>query len=304
MLPDDIDEIDDDDLYELTIWLSGAKIRWEDESELVELGTGIERPPRSRRFYPQEKNWQVHQLSKDHSVYRIRPTFEGVIRLTEELDLPRGPQEQYYSKFYSGGEYVNPIGTPIERYERYTVETFGLKIKPTSPISHPVKYEYPDPSEYISLPRYWQFSRQIIQIWRLRILDCPVEALQPSASNPLSPYHPNILYFEERWHPKQGKLAYIGGLSNVQISFAPELERFFIDTYRILEKLHPRGRPPGTSTYPDSEDFRRRLLKELRGFRRRKKYKPTEEEMALEMKISVSTLKRYLRIAGLSWREL
>jgi hypothetical protein len=304
MLSDDMDEFDDDELYEIMIWFSGIKIRFEGQSDYKEFKTGIMKPSRSRRFYPQRDNWEVYQISVYPPIYIIQPTFEGVSKLVEELDLPTGPKELYYSKLCSGGEYVTPVGKRIEKYDKYTVEAFGLKIKPTTPLSYPLKYELPDPSQYSTPPRYWQNSHcEIIQIWRLRIFDCPIEALQTTASNPLSPYHPNILYLEERWHPSQPRLVFIGGLSDVHISFVPELERFFCDAYRLLEQLNPRGRPLGTSIYT-SDAFYRRMMKELRAFRKLNKYKPTQKQIAYKMGISESTFKRNFRITGLSWREL
>ncbi|MDT4956123.1 MAG: hypothetical protein QOJ02_4261 [Acidobacteriota bacterium] len=304
MLPED-DEIDDDELYEIMIWLSGSKVRFEGQSHFMEFGDGIKKVSNSRMFYPHRDNWQVHKLTVYLPIYIIRPTFEGIKRLVEELDLPSGPRELYYSRLYSGGEYVTPTGQRIEKYEKYTVEAFGLKMEPTPPLSYPLKYEIPDPSQYSTPPKYWQNShREIIQIWRLRIFDCPLEALETTAANPLSPYHPNTLYLEERWHPNRPRLVFLGGLSDVNISFLPELKRFFCDAYRILERLNPKGRPPGTSTYSSSNAFCRRMKKELREFRKSEKYKPTEKQIAFKMGISESTFKRHLRIAGLSWRDL
>src|SRR5947209_960194 len=305
MLLEDPDEIDDDEFYEIMLWLSGSKVRFEGQSQLVELGGGIQKVSNSRMFYPQRDNWQVYKLSVYLPVYIIRPTFEGVKKLIEELDLPSGPRELYYSKLFNGVEYVNLRTPPIERFMKYTVEAFGVKIKPTGPLSYPPKYEIPDPSQYSTPPKYWQNSHlEIIQIWRLRIFDCPIEALQTTASNPLTPYHPSTLYLEERWHPKQPRLVFVGGLPEVHISFLPEFNRFFSDAYRILERLNLRGRPHGTSRYPDSDAFCRRMRKEVRVYRKLHKCKPTEKEIASKMGISESTFKRELRMAGLSWRDL
>lgn len=305
MFPDDLNELNEDELYEIMLWFSGSQVIIDGQDRSAEFAGGIKRVANSRMYYPNRDEWQVQKLTYYLPIYLIRPAFKGVKELVEELDLPSGPEELYYSRFCSGSEYVNCAGPSIEQYERYTVELFGLKIKPTKPLTYPLKYEIPDPAQYATPPEYWQYShREIIQIWRLRIFDCPLTEIQTTTASPLSPHHPDKLYLEVRWHPNRPKLIFMGGFSHVHISFLEELKRFFGDAYRILEKVNPVGRPPGTSKYPDSDGFRRRLMRELRAYRKRHETKPGEKEIAFKMGLSVSTFKRCMRSAGLLWRDL
>jgi hypothetical protein len=81
---------------------------------------------------------------------------------------------------------------------------------------------------------YWQeYDMRLIQIWRIRVFACPVELIQTSPSNPFGSLSSNVLYFEERWHPKrivERKLFGLEHLAELHIS----VERFYKNAMEIV----------------------------------------------------------------------
>jgi hypothetical protein len=308
MSPEDIDSIEDDEFYLIVranVLVLGKDLKSPKfQSFISDVGGEVEKASDAdaRRYYPQKDEWEVYQRGLSPPVFIIRPSFNGVRKLAAELDLPTDDGDVYYSRFYEGGDYVEPRKRPIAQYQKYSVETFGLCIKASLPLSYPVKYEPPHPSQYATLPKYWwESERELIQIWRLRIFSRPLESFKPTPSNPLSSRLPDFPYLEERWHPKEGRYVLLGGLQNYDRSFASDLQRFFSDAYCILEKKKKMGRPTGTGEYPTQFNFYRIAIKKYCELWKPNEDKPTKGQVALKMKISESTFKRHWRTTGLKW---
>jgi hypothetical protein len=89
MFPDDLNELDEDELYEIMMWFSGSQVIIDGRDRSAEFAGGIKRVANSRMFYPNRDNWQAQKLTYYLPIYLIRPAFEGLKYLVEELDLPR-----------------------------------------------------------------------------------------------------------------------------------------------------------------------------------------------------------------------
>lgn len=299
MFPD-LNDIEDDNVYTidgLGVKLTGRVLKENNLLILRRPRKAAEEDERSaKRYFPDADRPQVYQYCLDLPAYKIFSTFDGVKQLIQELNLPNPPLV-YYSSLWRGGEYVNPR-QPIKEFQEYTVETFGLKTDLTHPPMGTSKDWYNDH------PSYWrELDWKLVQIWRLRIFRCAPKALETTPSNPLSPQYPAIPYLEERWHPQLGKIVFLGGLQRINIASAMELYHFFCDAYRILKRRRKMGRPYGTREFLDFLSFYRRVVKEYTELLndRKRNGRPTQPEVALKLKISISSFKRYWRTTELIW---
>ncbi len=192
----------------------------------------------------------------------------------------------------------------IERLKKYSVELFGVIINlpdgvsPSGMLNPPV----PAPSQYTSPPRYIRdISMNTVQIYRLRIFNCPSEAMHPTPSNPLSPRRPTCLFFEERWHPHTLKEQAMRGLENLPHFRFTEVGKFWADCQRLTETVKKLGRPLGSGEYQDSTQFNQDVTDAYRKCFKRLGRKPSQRQVAEELLMSRSRFSEKLSEFGIPW---
>lgn len=248
-------------------------------------------------------NVEVLRYGVNPLTYTIFPNFKGAADILSELLMPAGKDRAYSLSFVSVRDFLKYSGCYhhkiAKRFSRYTVETFGLRIKLPTDFDLGMTVPLPDPYQYKCQPDYWILGGIIpVQIWRLRVLSCPLEDLKTSPSSPFGKLPIGTMYVEERWHPqedKQRSTHLIGKTSFVQIK---RLERFEKDAVRVLEGTFKRGRPQGTKKYtPDQfRDKLKAAYEEL--FDNETKQSPKQFALAEKLEVSLAAFKRYMNDIG------
>jgi hypothetical protein len=248
----------------------------------------------------------VSQERLNPPCYRIWRLFKDIAKLCYELnlDLPFDCDNVLYSKFIGGGDYAWSLDDNYGRYERYTVEVFGLATRWISLIENDTRIRLPDRRQYATPPKYWyECPFEPVQIWRTRIFRSSPELFTPSVTNPLTPLQPGLPYLEERWHPN---------LANTTISFngidksagPPSMHgEFMADTYQILMRapIPPTalGRPsrykPLLKFYLEARKVYRQLAL--------KSDRPSRKEIALRMNFSLTSFSRYWARTKIRWED-
>ena len=72
---------------------------------------------------------EVYQYHFDSPGFIISPSFEDVQNLVRELDLPTGNDQLYFSKLWRAGDFVGATGPSYTEYQKYSVETFGVRVR-------------------------------------------------------------------------------------------------------------------------------------------------------------------------------
>ena len=252
---------------------------------------------------------KVFLVDGDPKVYRYRdyprgfiisPSFEDISQVVMDLELPVESNSLYFVRLWGAGEFLGAVGRSFRDYQgKYTVETLGVKVR-----SVPMSYLLLDlaPRNPLSLPRFWLTpSSELIQIWRVRILDYPLCGVITDLSMPLTPELPSCLYVEERWHPWTWHTILMGGLEHFGPSSSLEVESFFRNAKQILAGHRRKaGRPEGTREYQPNE-FIARAKEVYRELLAKTGLRPPQKLVALRMGISISAFKRYWRASGLRW---
>jgi hypothetical protein len=237
---------------------------------------------------------QVHKYRSNPPGFIISPGYNRVQNLIREIDLPTGPFDVYFSKMWSADEFLGLPTIQPQKYEGYSVETFGVRV-----ISLPFSYAYednalPNPSH---LPRYWLTSSlRLIQVRRLKVFKCPLKHLVSRV--PLSDGPEPILYLEERWDPRRWGITELGG---VGIKDSNEVGTFLRTARRILAGDPKRGRPQGTRQYPIGREFYELARAKFSELQDKFGRPPLRKEVALALGLSISSLKSYWCTTGRLW---
>jgi hypothetical protein len=184
------------------------------------------------------------------------------------------------------------------------VEVFGLRIPPPDISTKDELLPLPDPAQYKCPPMYWQeFGVILIQVWRVRVFSCPAELIQTSPSNPLSPYDPAVLYYEERWHPRRGIDWKLGGQEHLQdLHTTSKVDTFLNDARIILRGKHKTRRKfPKPKNFPNRASFKKAYFDAYFDLSNKKRVEPKQEAVAQALKICRSTLYNNLGYFKLSW---
>lgn len=258
-----------------------------------------------RKCFPNKNDIQVFRYSDIPPGYQIRPTFAGVRQLIQELDLPEYSGTVYHSRIFNGWDFSKySLRQPFKKYQRYTVEIFGLRIRPPDLPSVDKLLSLPDPAQYKCPPMYWEeYGMFLIQVWRVRIFSCPTESIQTSPSNPLSPHDPDVLYYEEYWHPRRGIGWRLGGQGNLRdLHTTGKVNTFIKDAQLVLRGVHNiQRKPPKPTGFTNRASFNKAYTDSYFNLFKEKGYKPKQEAVARELKICRSTLHNYLTYFKLSW---
>lgn len=268
-------------------------------------------------YYPSEDDPQVIRHYDCPPAYAIFPSFPGVSELVNELDMPKSPEVIYNLSYLNVEDFLNYRGysyvAGIRKCLPYTVELFGLLVKLPEGFCFGMTVHLPDPSLYKCQPRYWiEHGFRPVQIWRLRVLTCSIEDIETNVSNPFGKFPTGTLYFEERWHPlADTKRMLIGGIEKASKSKGIGLDRLYKDALGILGgSFDPlmsdvkKGRRTGT-TYYTEVDFPPALKEAYwRLYEQNNRQKPKQIAVANELKISRSTLRRYLIKFNVPWPDV
>lgn len=240
--------------------------------------------------------------SDDPPAYLLSLSDNGVQQLVRELGLPQVEGMGYAARLFIGSELVEPSFS--RDFEKYSVEAFGLYLP--KPLTSITDIPQLDPSQYRSPANYYEdFPWFPVQIWRWRVFNCPIETLQTNPYHPVSDDNLPLMYFEERWHPQDGKRRLLGGLEHLlhsQISF---IGKFIDDALYLIgdteKPVKTRGRH---KKYSNANKFHRKLTEALSELSHVGKESPTEVEVAEQMNISPATFKRRLNDYGLTWEAV
>lgn len=264
-------------------------------------------------YHPSEDDPQVIRHDDRPPAYAIFPSFPSVSEIVNELNMPKSPDVIYNLCYLSVEDFLNYRGYShvmgIRICPSYTVELFGLLVRLPEDFRFGMTIPLPDPSLYKSQPRYWtEHGFRPVQIWRLRVLTCPIEDIETNVRSPFGKFPAGTLYFEERWHPlADTKRMLIGGIEKASRSKGIGLGRLHKHALGILGgNLDPlmsdvkKGRTIGT-TYYTAVDFPSALKEAYWRLYEPNRQKPKRLAVAIELKISRSTLRRYLIKFNVPW---
>jgi hypothetical protein len=255
-----------------------------------------------RRFFLNIGSTPVQKYLTSNT-YIINSNFHGLRSLLQELGMPENPPDIYYSTLFVSNALFRHDKRSFEKFRKYTVEVFGLLIKSPEMTNDDIKYHILSGKQlYKYQPRYFRFSGGIaVQGWRLRVFNCPIESMRTSLSNPFSTSSPGVVYFEERWHPEVGTTLELRGLEHLTGLPISTTAQFIEDALRIYGKEKRRGRPRGPSEFIDRESFIESLTDAYHKLSGSSNRRPTQEAVAGELLVSLSTLKLYLRAFEVKW---
>lgn len=310
-------DLDDNTLYKirlLPLWVRGdflkePQTRWWIDDLIKRREKELDD---ERRCYPDPRNTQVYQFKDTPPTFTIKAGFRPIQQLVRELGMPSDQGDSYYSTIMSGDAFFKCLSIssyilkqPImERLKKYSVELVGLRMKwpdgvnildmPEPPL--------PDPLQYKSPPSYLYDSHiHVVQIYRLRIFNCPSGSLHTTPSSPLSPPRPTCLFFEERWHPHTLKKQDMCGLENLPRFRYTEVAKFWADCRRLTEPGKKLGRPIGSGEYQDSAQFIQDVTDAYRKCFERLGRKPSQSHVAKQVLMSRSRLSEKLSEFGIPW---
>jgi hypothetical protein len=245
---------------------------------------------------------QVLRFAFSPLTYTIFPRFEGIANILHELSIPVGIGHVYNLIFVGVRDFLKYSGRYYhkipERYRRYTVETFGLRIKLPPNFKLGMNVPLPDSSQYKCQPGYYTFSGIVtVQVWRWRVLSCSVEELKTSTRNPFGNAPLGTMYFEERWHPYAGNQRFAGLIGKASFAQFKRLGRFEEDALRVLDGTFKLGRPRGSKKLTLTE-FQDKLRSAYAELHKETKQHPKQFALAERLEIDLSTFKRYMRELG------
>jgi hypothetical protein len=250
------------------------------------------------RYLYVRKVLHVHQKRLNPPCYRISRKFAGMKTLIERFDIPHHPFALFYSKLIAGGDYAWALNKRIyDRYQKYTVEVFGMKTGQSLNESYE-RTGLPDPRKYATPPQYWYESRlELIQIWRTRVFLS--SSFTPSTTNPLTPYWPTFPYLEKRWHPHRKQKTLLFESPDEPARMVSLRSNFLKDACNILR---PSPATPGRQrNYKSAEQFYREVRTIYRQLAQ-KDYRPGQKEVMLRMRCTEATFYRYWKKTELCWK--
>jgi hypothetical protein len=301
-----MDRFEDDVIFDIADIHKG-QIRGREYFESLKYQQDREETKKERsapeRYLYIKNELYVQQMRLKPPCYQISKQFQDMKTLIARLGMLPDPFAHFYSKLIAGGDYAWALDKrKYDRYQKYTVEVFGLKTGESLNDSYE-RTRIPDPRQYATRPQYWYEScLELIQIWRTRVFLS--SSFTPSTTNPLSPYWPTFPYVEKRWQPhrKQGTLLFerpdgpghvVGSRSN-----------FYEDACKIL--VRSAATPGRGRSYKSLEDFYREVRTVYRQLAQ-SEYRPGQKEVMLRMRCSEATFYRYWedtkRQTKLSWKK-
>jgi hypothetical protein len=252
-----------------------------------------ERENHARRCYPSTEDTQVYQYTDDPSVYVMSSGFAPARDLAKYIDMPVGDDVYYVSSTHRGSSFVNSNEKSLHRYKKYTVEYFGLKIKPQTSEPHllPLSAELPSSSQFSSEPIYiWEDSSLLVQVWRWRVFYCTLQSLDLELSRPFTPSVPKTPYLEERWHPTEGSHLLFGNVKQKGYT-TREVNQFIADAHTIVWKGAKKGRGFGSGYFPSRRKFLKKAREAYKEVEDLGNGRPTQPIVATYMGISYSCFK-------------
>ncbi|MFL6333055.1 MAG: hypothetical protein ACJ754_06890 [Pyrinomonadaceae bacterium] len=148
---------------------------------------------------------------------------------------------------------------------------------------------------------YWTYlGIAPIQIWRIRVLSCPLGKIKTTVYNPFGVFPPGTVYLEERWHPRRGVSRLIGWLEKVSNSLVMDLDQLYEDALLILEGRIKRGRPRKNKVRM-AKKFRRDLKEHYWKLANESQERPNKTEVAESMGIARSTFYARLNKSKVRW---
>ncbi len=176
--------------------------------------------------------------------------------LMDELGMP--PDAAWKRITHPGALYGNV-------WQDYSIEMFGMSV---SLLPRPCPWPY----WYLSAPD--GHGGIVVQLWlrRVRCNDTPV-------------------YVEARWHPERGQSIDLRGLEHIR---HPREAQRGLKGLALLRHVERRGRPRGTLSYPDRDDFVARLERATHQIERRGE-RVTKRALAVELAVDRRTLPTLLQ---------
>ena len=239
----------------------------------------------------------VYQLSEKPPAYCVGPDFEGIQQIAQELCMTSDMDRFYFLRYFHGGDFLKFKRRSAKKFRRYTVEALGMQTSTTNAnLCKLMIYPLTDMSKYKHPPFYWHEAPwRPIQIWRIRVFDCPLETIKVPLSNPLSIYTPPISQFEWRWHPDRDPELYFYEPSGRRM---PQniVPRSFSKYCRSITRTEiKRGRP---EVFTDPDFF----IKIFTDARQKLKDRNGKASMGLiaedELQVNRKTLRKYLNRFG------
>lgn len=299
-----MDRFEDDVIFDIADIHGGVNIRRRGAFEFLKyMQDGDERCNTDHcaphRYLYIDKVLHVHQKRLNPPCYQISKQFQGMKTLIDRLGMLPHPFALFYSKLIAGGDYAWALDRrKYDRYQKYTVEVFGLKTGESLNDSYE-RTRIPDPRQYATPPQYWYESCiDLVQIWRTRVFLS--SSFTSSITNPLTPYRPTFPYVEKRWHPhrKQSTLRFESPDEPAQM--VSLRSSFLEDACSILVRLP--ATPGRRRSYKSLEDFYREVRTIYRQLAQ-KDYRPEQKEVMLRMSCSEATFYRYWDDTELSWKK-
>lgn len=238
--------------------------------------------------------------------YLVYPKFTSVLEVLDELQLPKHEDDIYDLRFLSVEDYLKERGYSHskldERYQNYTVQTFATINRSLRGIHR--RLHPPGLPQHIYQPAYrYILEVDPIEVWRKRVLSCPLEKIKTSVYNPFGMTPPGTVYVEERAHPFKNAQTSIGGLENVLNPRWVDLNGLYEDGLRIIKgRVYGSrpGRKPGSQLYTP-EDFVQELRKHYQLLKNGTGPMPGKKAVARAMVIATSTLYKYLNRYHIRW---
>lgn len=262
--------------------------------------------PESHRQDPQkirvkDHTPEVYQYHLDSPGFIISPSFDGVQNLVRELDLPTEADELYFSKLWGAGDFVGAGGPSFTEYQKYSVETFGVRVRSVPESFFSLDFYAPDLAG--DLPRYWLTPcLKLIQIRRVRVFSRSLEWMRGRSWGPVTGDLAHVLYLEERWHPLLWDTLSLQGLKGRGVSNSLQIERFYRIGKRILARTpNFKGRPQGSGQYPIGSEFYRVVKRTYELLYEKRGRPPLKKEIAAELKLSSSGFRIHWRTTSRIW---
>ncbi|HEX8495364.1 MAG TPA: hypothetical protein VF658_21305 [Pyrinomonadaceae bacterium] len=301
-------EFEDDALFKLKslpLWLEGLDLT---DPKLIRGAQEF------LRFHEQEIEYKrrkvsdgftkfVYQLSEKPPAYCFHPYFEGTRQIVEELNMPCDLDRLCFLRYFHGGDFSKYQKRYSKKFKRYAVEALGIRT--WGPDFNPFKKETcppPDPSQYKHPPMYWYEDRWcLVQVWRIRVFDCPLETIQVPLSNPLMPYLPPVLKCEWRWRPNNVSMLDFFERQQLHTFGRSKLQSFYKYCKSVTGGEIKRGRP---NEYTDKNSFVQDFTDAYQLLDEGNETSPRRSLIADELLIDRKTLRYYLNHFNVSFFSL
>lgn len=255
-----------------------------------------------RRCYPHPGDIQVFQYADMPPAFRVYPKFDEINRTIRDLDLQDYPAEAFYVRFFQAKDIQIRRDDSSKEYN-YAVQAFGIKLPWPEGMDPFVDVQpIPDASKYKKPPIYWYENPLfLVQVWRIRIFNHPLESFQDFLSSILDSRTPPVIYFQERWHPHHHPQRDLCGLEHVRDFQISAISMFLEDCLRIVGEHRTIGRPTNTGEFRDAVSFERAFYAAFQKLYNDLGESPFRIRVAKELGVDRKTLGRYLNKFGIPW---